>query len=147
MLKPILLLATLLLSRAVQDVKVITYSTGRPDTDSYRSLSFWIKSNQRAYIRYARGKDPEDIELRWAGIDTLDGQKGIRVLFPAPDTSRFFILPQGLCLTVIEGKKGTRKLYQWENENKEGSDSTEPCSICPRDEKQAASWLRTYFLH
>src|ERR1700761_5854323 len=96
MIKSIFLLLTFILLRTDQDVKVITYSTGRVDTDDYESLSFWIKSNQRAYVRYTHGKDADDIELGWVGRDTLNGQKGFRVRFPAPaDTLSWVIVPRG----------------------------------------------------
>ena len=48
MIRPILLLITLSLFRVQQDVRVVTYSSGKADSDTYESLSFWIKTNQRA---------------------------------------------------------------------------------------------------
>ncbi|HEY4291121.1 MAG TPA: hypothetical protein VGN00_28665 [Puia sp.] len=144
MIKPVFLLLTLILLRTDQDVKVITYSTGRTDTDGYESLSFWIKSNQRAYVRYAHGKEAEDIELGWAGPDRQNNRKGFIVRFPAPDTLTWIITPMDSTLHVADrwGKYG--KAYHWENENAGTGDSV--CSICAQSSKQAMSWLRKYFL-
>ena len=144
MIKPILLLAALTLLRVTQDVKVITYSNGKADSEDYESLSFWIKSNQRAYVRYTHGKDAEDIELGWIGKDTLNGQKGFRIRFPAPDTLNWVIVPRGYTIDVADPRGKYRKEFHWENENGTGSDST--CSICAQDERQAMGWLRKFFI-
>jgi len=144
MIKPLLLLAALTLLRLQQDVRVVTYSSGNPDSARYESLSFWIKTNQRAYIRYVHGKDAEDIELSWAGQDTLDGRKGFRIHLPSPDTLNWIVVPMGNAILVGDRKGKYRKEYHWENENGAGSaDST--CSICAKDEKQAMGWLKKYF--
>ena len=142
MIKSILLLLTLILLRTDQDVKVITWSTGRADTDRYESLSFWIKSNQRAYIRYARGKEGEDVDLAWAGPQS--NPKGFVVRFPTPDTLTWIVTPQDSTLNVTDRRGKYRKEYHWENENTGTGDSV--CSICAQSSKQAMSWLRKYFL-
>jgi hypothetical protein len=144
MIRPILLLVILTLFHIHQDVKVITYSTGAADTDSYESLSFWIKSDHRAYVRYARGREAEDVELSWAGPDSLNGRKGFIVRFPAPDTLSWVIAPRDYILNVADRRGKYRKEFHWENENNSAGDSL--CSICAQDEKQAMSWLRKYFL-
>ncbi len=143
MIKSILLLLTLTLLRIHQDVKVITYSTGVADTEGYESLSFWIKSNQRAYVRYSHGREGEDVELSWAGLDSLNGRKGFRVRFPAPDTLSWILAPRDYTLNVADRQGKYRKEFHWENEN--GADGDSVCSICAQDEKQAMSWLRKYF--
>ena len=143
MIKSFFLLLTLILLRTDQDVKVITYSAGVTETGSYESLSFWIKSNHRAYVRYAHGMEAEDVELSWTGLDSLNGRKGFKVRFPAPDTLSWVIVPKGYNLNVSDRWGKTRKEYHWENENAGTGDSA--CSICAQDEKQAMSWLRKYF--
>ena len=146
MMKHLLLLTTLTLLQFRQDVKVATWSIGTPDTKSYESLSFWIKDNQRAYIRYAHGKDPDDIELRWLGPDSLDGRRGFRAAFPAPDNRIVSILPDGFSLQVIDRNAAAfRKIFQWENENR-SDDSTVTCPICASSAPEAAAWLRKYFM-
>jgi hypothetical protein len=144
MIKPILLLVTLSLFRIQQDVRVVTYSSGKADSDVYESLSFWIKTNQRAYIRYAHGKDAEDVELNWAGTDTLGGGKGFRIRLVSPDTLNWVVVSKGNAIVVGDHSGRYRKEYHWENENGAGSaDST--CTICAKDEKQAMGWLKRYF--
>ena len=143
MIKSILLLLSLILLRTDQDVKVITYSTGRSDKDGYESLSFWIKSNQRAYVSYARGREAEDVELGWAGLDLQHNRKGFIVKFPAPDTLTWIITPMDSTLNVADRWGKSRKEFHWENENMGSGDSV--CSICAQSSKQAMSWLRKYF--
>jgi hypothetical protein len=144
MIKPLLLLVTLTLLRFQQDVRVVTYSSGKAGSDRYESLSFWIKTNKRAYIRYAHGMDVDDVELNWAGSDTLDGGKGFRIRSPAPDTLNWVVVSKGNAITVADRWRKSRKEFRWENENGAGSaDST--CSICAKDEKQAMAWLKKYF--
>lgn len=143
MIKSILLVLILTLLRIHQDVKVITYSAGVTEMGSYESLTFWIKSNHRAYIRYAHGMETEDVELSWTGLDSLNGRRGFKVRFPSPDTLSWVIVPQGYNLNISDRGGKTRKEFHWENENAGTGDSA--CSICAQDEKQAMSWLRKYF--
>jgi hypothetical protein len=131
MIKSILLLLTLILLRTDQDVKVITYSTGRADKDGYESLSFWIKSNQRAYVSYARGREADDVELGWAGLDPQNNRKGFIVKFPAPDTLTWIITPMDSTLNVGDRWGKCRKEFHWENENMGSGDSV--CSICAQN--------------
>jgi hypothetical protein len=137
-----LLLAIACVGIVRQDVKVVTYSTGKADTETYESLSFWIKDNQRAYIRYSHGSKVEDEELSWLGRDSLQGQTGCKVRFPAPDTLSLYILPKGYELKVMDRSGKYLRSYTWENENKPGQ---EGCSICAQDEKEAMGMLQKYF--
>ncbi len=142
MIKPILLLVILTLPYLHQDVRVLTYSAAGVDSSRYESLSFWIKSNQRAYIRYMHGRDAEDVELNWAGLDSLHGRKGFSVRFPAPDTVSWVVIPRENALDVTDRWGKYHKAYHWENENT-APDST--CSLCAQNERQAMSWLQKYF--
>ena len=143
-MKPFLLLVAFILSRPAQDVHVATWSTGMPETDSYESLSFWIKGNQRAYIRYAHGKDAEDIDLTWLSTDSLPGIHGCRVSPPQTGVNTLSILPQGTDLHVFDRSDHYDKTFRWENENGD-PDSTARCSICAQSSEQAMGWLRRYF--
>ena len=144
MFKPLLLLAALILSYPGQDVHVATWSTGSPDSDTYESLSFWIKDNQRAYIRYAHGKDADGIDLTWLGSDSLPTARvrGFRVSSPDAGNAPLFIIPKGDSLHVFDRRRYDRS-FHWENEN----DPTLPqsCSICAQTGQQAIGWLRRYF--
>lgn len=145
MFKPILLLAAFLLSGVDQDVKVATWSVGKPDTDTYESLSFWIKDSQRAYIRYAHGKDEGDAELKWLGLETVNGRKGFRVSLPQSGACCLVIAPDTIGIQVVDLQKHSVRSFFWEDGNPAG-DSTTTCSICAQDEKEAQDWLRRYFL-
>src|SRR5579884_3371510 len=114
MLRPFLLTLALTFSHVGQDVHVATWSTGTPDSDTYESLSFWIKDNQRAYIRYSHGKDSESTDLGWLGTDTLSGIHGFRISPPAPGTSPLFVYPQGAFLHVLDPKTRSDRAFHWE---------------------------------
>ena len=145
MFRPILLLAALLLRGMDQDVKVATWSFGKPETATYESLSFWIKANHRAYIRYSHGKSDNDIELRWLGPDTYNGRKAFRISLPKPGACCLVIAPDTVGIQVIDSRRNSIRSFYWEDENPAG-DSTASCSICAQDEKEAQGWLRRYFL-
>ncbi len=142
-----ILMTTLTLLYLPQDVKVATWAAGAPDTDGYESLAFWIKDDQRAYIRYTRGKDEDDVELAWLGPDSVSGRRAFRAGFPAPDNRTLFIAPDGDSLAVFF-RSNDRHLYRekfhWENESGKG-DSAATCDICAQSQKQAVGWLRKYF--
>lgn len=140
MVKLFPLLVALILSYPGQDVHVATWSTGTPDSDTYESLSFWIKDDQRAYIRYAHGKDAESVDLRWLGADSLPGVRGFLISPPAPAATPLFVVPKGDSLHVyVQGHYD--KSFHWENEN----DTAANCSICAKTGTQAVGWLRRYF--
>lgn len=128
-----------------QDVRVVTYSTGKINTSTYEGLSFWIKDNQKAYIRYARGVDSTDLDLSWAGLVSLKEETGFKVQFPAPDSNCFYIIPQGSALKVMDKSGQYLRFYSWENESQEG-DGAAGCSICAKDEKEAMELMKKYFL-
>jgi hypothetical protein len=140
MLKTFLLLLILTLCRQPQDVRVITYSNGRTSSKDYESLAFWIKSNQRAYIRYAHGADDE-IDIGWAGPDSSNGKRGFRLKGPA-DTLSWVLTPQGNAIRITD-RRGFQKELHWENEGGASPDST--CTICAKNESQAMAWLQKYF--
>ena len=142
MLKTYALLMAIILLYPRQDVFVATWSTGKPDTDNYESLSFWIKDNKRAYIRYSHGRDAESIDLSWLGTDSLRGAHGFRISPPAPARAPLFVIPKGDSLHVFGGNHYDRT-FRWENEN--DSTGATPCAICARSGNQAMGWLHRYF--
>jgi hypothetical protein len=136
------LLTTLLLSSLPpQDVKVATFTTGKPDTETFESLAFWIKDGKRAYIRYLHDKSTDDIELRWLGPDSITGHRGFKAGFPAPDNHLLFITPIGDTALLVTTRNRTRK-FRWEDEN---ADSGSDCNICAPTAQEAIAWLRRYF--
>ncbi len=130
-----------------QDVKVATYTFGTPEKDRFERLSFWIKDEQRAYIRYSIGKDSDDVALVWLGPDSIAGRRGFRAGFPEPDNRTLFIAPEHDSLLIFF-RSDKDQLYQekfhWEKESDE-ADSTAACDICAQSQKQASDWLRKYF--
>ena len=140
MLKTFLLLLAFTLYRFPQDVRVITYSNNRTSPKDYESLSFWIKTNQRAYIKYAHGASDE-IDISWAGPDSSSGKKGFRLKGPA-DTLSWLLIPQGNAIRITD-RRGRQKELHWENENGASPDSA--CIICAKNESQAMAWLQKYF--
>jgi len=142
MFKSLLLVSVLLFGRLDPDVKVATWSVGAPDTDKYESLSFWIKDDHRAYVRYARGKGEGDTELQWMGPGDAAGS--FRVSMPKSGACCWVIAPDSVGIKVSDRRR--TRTFHWEDANPSG-DSTNDCAICARSEKQAKSWLRRYFLH
>ncbi|HEY4107784.1 hypothetical protein [Puia sp.] len=145
MIKPFLLVSVLLLCRLDQDVKVATWSVGKPDTETYESLSFWVKENHRAYVRYAHGRSEQDTELQWLGPDASTGRKAFRVSIPQSGGCCWVIAPDSAGIRVTDRRTNSTKTFYWEDGNPSG-DSTSSCSICALDEKEAQSWLRRYFM-
>lgn len=144
MIKFALLPLTLILLHSLQNVRVATYSIGKVSTRGYEGLSFWIKDDKRAYIRYAHDENTEDLDLTYLGLASVHGEKGFKAQFPAPDSTCFFITQSDDALKVEDMSGKYLKRYTWEDERKSG-DSTVPCSICPIDEKDAMGIMRTYF--
>jgi hypothetical protein len=144
MIKLMLLSLILILLHSFQDVRVATYSTGKISTKEYEGLSFWVKDEKRAYIRYAHGENTEDLDLTYLGPDSVNGEIGFKAQFPAPDSTCFFITPSGYALKVQDMSGKYLKWYAWEDERRSG-DSTVDCSICPLDVKDAMRMMRTYF--
>jgi hypothetical protein len=144
MFKSLLLVSVLFFCRLDQDVKVATWSIGKTDTETYESLSFWVKDNHRAYVRYAHGISEEDIELQWLGPDATAGRTGFRVA--APRSGTWVIAPDSVGIEVTDRRTNSTKTFYWEDANPSG-DSTNNCAICAKSEKQAQAWLRRYFLN
>lgn len=144
MLRFVLLSIILLFRPPSQDVRVLTYSSGKLNTNSYEGLSFWIKDNKKAYIRYAHGVDAEDLDLSWAGPFSFMEEKGFKAQFPAPDNNWFYIIPQATTLKVMDKSGKYLRFYSWENEAQPGDPAG--CSICAKDEKEAMELLRKYFM-
>ena len=146
MIKPFLSLLLLLLCGGNQDVRVATWFAGTPDTESYESLSFWIKEDHRAYVRYAHGTGEGDTELQWLGTDAAAGRWAFKVSEPKSGACCWVISPDSIGLKVTDRRTNSTKTFYWEDVNPSG-DSTNYCSICPQSEKQALGWLRRYFTH
>jgi hypothetical protein len=146
MIKSVLLAAVFLFVGWDQDVRVATWSIGKPDTETYESLSFWIKENHRAYVRYAHGSGETDTELQWLGLEVVNGHKAFKVSEPASGACCWVITPDSAGILVTDRRTNSTKTFYWEDANPSG-DTTSACSICALDEKEAQGWLRRYFMH
>lgn len=144
-MRQILLCIGLIFLHPSQDVRVVTYSTGSINTESYKGLSFWIKDDARAYIRYAHGLDSLDIDLVYQGQATVSGEKGFIAAFPAPDTSCFFITQKGEAIKVTDRNGNNPIIYPWEDEHKTGDATIPNCNLCPATEKEAMKLMKDYF--
>lgn len=142
-MKP-LILSFLLTVLFQPDVRVVTYSRGKFDTASYEALTFWIKDDKRAYIRYTKGKE-DDIDVVWQEKLLMKGEPAFRIKFPEPDSRSLYIMQNGNGLKVSDQDGKYLKFYSWENEEQLG-DSTVKCPICAKDEKEGASLIKKYFL-
>jgi hypothetical protein len=138
---PLILAALLLSYTPPQDVRVAVWTTGTPDTETFESFAFWIKSDKRAYIRYLHGTSTDDIELSWRGPGTVSGRRGFWASFPSPDSRTVFITPANDS-TLLIAIHGHNKKYYWENEN---AHPESDCDICAADATEATGWLRRYF--
>jgi hypothetical protein len=145
MIRAILLCMGMIFLHPFQDVRVVTYSTGTINTDSYKGLSFWIKDDAKAYIRYAHGLDSIDIDLVYQGPVTIKGEKGFLAVFPAPDTSCFFITQQGEAIKVADRNGNNSIIYPWEDEHKTGDVTIANCNICAANVKEATKLMKDYF--
>ncbi|HWK06029.1 MAG TPA: hypothetical protein VNS58_20455 [Puia sp.] len=145
MIRFVLLSLIPLLLHPSQDVRVVTYSTGKINTNTYEGLSFWIKDNRKAYIRYAHGVDSTDLDLSWGGLVTSSDGTGFKAKFPTADSNYFYIVPQGHALKVMDKSGQYLRFYSWENESQAG-DGAGGCSICAKDEKEAMELMKKYFL-
>ena len=144
MFKSVLLVSLLFLGWLEQDVKVATWTIGKPDTESYESLSFWIKDDHRAYVRYSRGKNEDDTELQWMGPGDAAGS--FRVSLPKSGACCWVITPDSVGIRVSNHRTKHTRTFYWEDPNPSG-DTTNACPICAKTESQAQAWLRRYFLH
>jgi len=139
-----LIVSLLLMGLFQPDVRVVTYSRGKFDTPSYEALTFWIKDNKRAYIRYTKGKE-DDIDVVWQEKLLMKGEAAFRIKFPEPDNRNLYVIQNGNGLKVSDLDGKYLKFYSWENEDQLG-DSTVKCPICVKDEKEGASLIKKYFM-
>jgi len=144
MIRFVFLSIVLLFRPPSQDVRVLTYSSGKLNTNTYEGLSFWIKDDKKAYIRYAHGTDAEDLDLTWVGPFSFLEEKGFKAQFPPPDDNWFYIIPQATTLKVMDKGGKYLTIYSWENEAQPGDPAG--CAICAKDEKEAMQLLRKYFM-
>ncbi|GAB4039319.1 hypothetical protein GCM10028774_40320 [Spirosoma jeollabukense] len=120
--------------------KVANYSYGKPGTDTYEQLSFWMKDGQKSSIDYTYGKDRKDVKLRYVG----KYEASFQVRFP--NNTTLTVNPKGTTLIVVNTKSNYAKTFVWEYEGPVNGIGTF-CNVCAQDEKEAMRLIRTYYLH
>jgi hypothetical protein len=139
-----LLAATLLASpAAIAQTKVAAYAFGKPGTDSYESVSFWVRDGKRAEIYYARGK--ARTETKGTYLARTGAANGASFSVKLSPSRTFTIVPNGTKLEVGDSAGGAPKTFAWEYEGPVDGVGTF-CRECAEDPKEAMQLIRTYFL-
>jgi hypothetical protein len=134
------LIAILIISgTASAQTKVANYSYGKPGTDTYEQLSFWVKDGKKSDIDYAYGRDRKEAKLRYVG----KYEASFQVQFP--NNTRLTINPKGTTLIVTNTKTNYVKTFVWEYEGPVNGIGTF-CTVCAQDEKEAMRLIQTYYL-
>ncbi|WP_461101854.1 hypothetical protein [Spirosoma koreense] len=124
--------------------QVANYSYGKPGSDTYEEIGFWVRSNKPSDINYLYGKDRKETKLRYAGKGRLNGEAGFKVRFPNGLT--LYVVPKkaDLLLSDLAGKYVRR--FTWHYEGPVDGIGTF-CQPCAPDQKAAMNLMRHYFLN
>ncbi|MBD2754469.1 hypothetical protein [Spirosoma validum] len=136
---------TVLLTSTIANAQmnVANYSYGKPGTDTYEHLSFWVKDAKRQDITYAYGKDRKEVKLRYAGKAQVNNTSGFNAQFP--NNTILTIMPSGTTLKVSNPKDNYSKTFTWEYEGPVNGIGTF-CDVCTQDEKEALKLVQKYYL-
>lgn len=124
---------------AHSQTKVANYALGKPGTDKYEQLSFWVKDGKRTDIFYAYGKDRKEVKVAYL----KSNKSGFSVQFSNGHT--LAITPNGTLLKVTDAAGKAPKTFAWEYEGPVNGIGTF-CEPCAADEKEAMQIMRTYYL-
>lgn len=128
---------------AFAQTKVAAYSYGKPGTDNYEHLSFWVKDGKRADIYYAYGKDRKEVKLNYVSAIRATTNSGFKIQFSNSHT--LSVVPGGTLLKVTDTTAKAPKSFAWEYEGPVNGIGTF-CRECAADEKEAMQIVRTYYL-
>lgn len=132
-------IAILFLGKTVSaQTKVANYSFGKPGTDTYEQLSFWVKDGQKSRIDYTYGKDRKAVKLRYVG----KYDASFKVQFP--NNTALTVNPKGTTLIVTNTKTNYVKTFNWEYEGPVNGIGTF-CNVCAEDKEDAMQLIRTYY--
>ena len=123
--------------------KVASYESGKPGTDQYEELSFWVKEGKRADIYYARGKDRR--ESKGSYLTQTGKTNGASFAVRLADNRLLTIIPGGSQLKVADSAQGTPKTFVWKYEGPVDGIGTF-CRECAANPKEAMALLRAYYL-
>ena len=133
----------LLLSHLAFAQKVANFSYGKPGTNEYEQLSFWVEGNKPTEIIYTYGKDRKESKVQYVGKGTLNGARGFRIGFP--NGLILYVIPQTINLFVSDLSGKYSKRYAWQYEGPVNGIGTF-CQPCARDEKEGIQLVKQAYL-
>ena len=140
----ILTISVLLLETAPRaQLKVASYSFGKPGTDKYEHLAFWTNDGKRTVVNYAYGKEQKEVKLQYLGKDQVSRQICFKVQF----TNNFvlYIIPKGRRLQVTDASGKYNKTFSWEYEGPVNGIGTF-CDVCAEDDEDAMALIQSAYL-
>jgi hypothetical protein len=142
-----LLIYFLFLSATAFGQRVANFSYKNFTAKDFEAYGFWVNANQVGDINYSY-KTPEgdikSMKLQYEGVDTLNGEKAFKVLFP--NNLRLYIIPKKnntLKIASLDGKYS--KTFRWLYEGPVEGRGTF-CEACAENAAEAAKLLREYYL-
>ncbi|UOQ99929.1 hypothetical protein MUN81_10605 [Hymenobacter sp. 5317J-9] len=136
-------LALLAAGPAVAQTKVATYAAGKPGTDQYEELSFWVKDGQRGAIYYVRGKERSELPANY--LPRTGMANGSSFAIRMADDRLLNIIPSGNALKVASSANDAPITFVWKYEGPVNGVGTF-CRECAASPKEAMQLLRTYYL-
>jgi hypothetical protein len=138
-----LALALLTTNAAQAQTKVASYAAGKPGTEQYEELSFWVKDGKRADIYYARGKTRGEIKGNY--LPQTGKTNGASFAVRLADDRMLTIIPSGSQLKVAAAGTDAPKTFAWKYEGPVNGVGTF-CRECAANPQEAMQLLRTYYL-
>ncbi|MBJ6109411.1 hypothetical protein JAO73_10325 [Hymenobacter sp. BT523] len=136
-------LALLLSTAAYAQTKVATYAAGKPGTDQYEELSFWVKAGKRGDVYYVRGKERSEQQANY--LPKTGMTNGSSFAIRTGDDRLFSIIPSGTALKVASSANDAPKTFVWKYEGPVNGVGTF-CRECAASPKEAMQLLRAYYL-
>ncbi|MBF9140002.1 hypothetical protein [Hymenobacter properus] len=135
--------ALLTANTAQAQSKVASYATGKPGTEQYEELSFWVKDGKRADIYYTRGKNRN--EIRGNYLPQTGKTNGASFAVRLADDRLLTIIPSGSQLKVADSATDAPRTFAWKYEGPVNGVGTF-CRECTANPKEAMELLRAYYL-
>lgn len=133
----------LLLSHLAFAQKVANFSYGKPGTNEYEQLSFWVGGNKPSSIFYTYGKDRKESKVQYLGKGSLNGANGFKMRFS--NGLILYVIPQTINLFVSDLSGKYSKRFAWQYEGPVNGIGTF-CQPCAQDEKEAIRLVKQAYL-
>lgn len=124
-------------------MKVASYSFGKPGTDKYEHFEFWINDGKRTNVEYSYGKDSKNIKLQYLGKDRINSDSCFKLQFS--NNYILYVIPKGLTLKVIDSTAKYNKIFKWEYEGPVNGIGTY-CDVCARDDEEAMKLIQSGYM-